>query len=372
MAKLKLRDVLLPVMGLTLLASVLLPGLSCSKKNGYNNPPTPTNIGNFQQVNLVSDVPGSAFGVANADPNLLNAWGLAINPNGIFWVAGNHSGLADVYDSTGKILLTPKNIPSPTRADGGAPSGAVFISTGDFTIPSNGMKAAFVYVTEDGTVTAWAPTMYSFALTVDNSASGAVYKGVTLANNNGSNYLYATDFIGGKIDVFDKNFNPVSMPFKDPNLTSGPGNYGPFNIQNIGGKLYVAYAKVKNPVTGDDQAGAGNGYVDIFNPDGSFVKRFISNGALNSPWGLAQAPANSGFPFHSIVVGNFGDGWINVYDSTGVYLGPASSNGNPLVIDGLWALCFASNAIPTASAKLFFTAGPNAEAHGLFGYIHAQ
>jgi uncharacterized protein (TIGR03118 family) len=368
----KLRNLLtLPVMGLALLAGLIIPGLSCKKNNGYNNGGTPTLPGNFQQVNLVADLASS--GASNTDANLLNSWGLAINPKGIFWVAGNHSGDALVYDSTGKTLFGPFAVPAPGAPTGGAASGAVYNSTSDFMIASVQKPAAFVYVTEDGTVTAWAPTMSAFTIVVDNSKAGAVYKGVALGNNNGSNYIYAADFIGGKIDVFDKNFNPVSMPFKDPNIATGPGNYGPFNIQYIGGKLYVAYAKVKNPVTGDDQAGAGNGYVDIFNPDGSFVKRFVSNGALNSPWGLAQAPANSGFPANSILVGNFGDGWINVYDATGAYLGPVSSNGKPLVIDGLWALCFAVNAIPTASpAKLFFTAGPGGEAHGLFGYIHAQ
>jgi uncharacterized protein (TIGR03118 family) len=163
------------------------------------------------------------------------------------------------------------------------------------------------------------------------------------------------------------------MPFVDPNLKTGPGSYGPFNIQNIGGQLYVAYAKIKAPDNMDDEAGPGNGYVDIFNTDGSFVKRFISNGALNSPWGLAQVPANSGFPANTILVGNFGDGWINAYDPTGAYLGPVKSNGQPLAIGGLWAISFASASIPTADpAKLFFTAGPGGESHGIFGYIHAQ
>ena len=359
-----------PITVLALLSSLILTGLSC-KKNNNNNPQTPTLPWNFQQVNLASDT--AAFNPLNIDANLTNAWGLAINPKGIFWLASNGTGLATVYDSTGKTLFGPIDIPFRNNPAGSAPSGAIFNTTPDFTIPGSNRQSLFIYSTENGTITAWAPGLDTFATVVDNSASNAVYKGIAWASNNGANFIYATDFHNGKIDVFDKNFNPVSLAFSDGNIPLGPGNYGPFNIQNIGGELFVTYAKLSGPADHDDLPGPGNGYVDVFTPGGTLVRRFVSNGQLNSPWGLAQAPAGSGLPFHSVLVGNFGDGRINVYDSTGTYLGVVQSNGKPLIIAGLWAVAFATDAIPSASpSKLYFTSGPFYESHGLFGYLHAQ
>jgi uncharacterized protein (TIGR03118 family) len=341
--------------------------ISCQKANNtYGTTPTsPVLPGNFQVFNLVSDT--ASYMPSFLDTNLVDAWGLAINPKGIFWIAANGTGNAVVYDSTGKTLLGPLGIPFEGVANGSSPSGAIFNATTDFTIPVVGQTALFVYSTENGTLTAWAPGLDTFATVVDNSAKGTVYKGLAWAVNGGANYLYATDFRGGKIDVFDKNFAPVSISFSDPGI---PAGFGPFNIVNIGGQLYVTYAKLKGPDDMDDQAGPGNGYVDIFTPAGVLVKRFFSGGVLDSPWGLAQAPAGSGLPFHSILVGNFGDGWINAFDSTGVYLGPLASSGTPIAVPGLWAISFAANVIPGASpSKLYFTAGPDGENQGLFGYI---
>jgi uncharacterized protein (TIGR03118 family) len=228
--------------------------------------------------------------------------------------------------------------------------------------------AKFIFVNEDGTVSAWGGGDSTITV-ADRSASNTVYKGLALANDGTANFLYAADFRGGKIDVYDKTFSLVTTkPFSDPDI---PAGFGPFNVQNIGGKLYVTYAKLEGPENEDDQAGPGNGYVDVFNPDGTLVKRFASQGVLNSPWGIAQAPAGSGFPLHALLIGNFGDGRINLFDSTGALIGPLQSNGQPVVIEGLWALDFPYNEAPAASdpKRLYFTAGPVNETHGWFGFL---
>jgi len=348
---------------------------ACKKSynNGYGGNPTPPPMqANFQQTNLVSDIDGNM--AAKVDPTLLNPWGLAINPSaGIVWLGTNHNGTTNVYDYNGNTVLQPISIPSGGMPNGGSPTGVVFNGTADFVIPSVQAAAKFIFASEDGTISAWAPgpSAGSAVKVADQSSANAVYKGCAIASDGGNNFLYAANFKGGKIDVFDKGFAPVSgRSFTDPAI---PAGFGPFNIANIDGMLYVTYARLKAPDNQDDQAGAGNGYVDIYSPDGKLVKNFASKGALNSPWGIAQAPNGFGLPFHSIVVGNFGDGWINVYDSTGVYLGPMNSNGNPIVINGLWALDFPINEDPHGDpAKLLFTAGPGEEAHGLYGFLKKQ
>ncbi|HMH21525.1 MAG TPA: TIGR03118 family protein [Puia sp.] len=346
------------------LLALLMAGAGCHKD--YNTTAAPLIPGTYQETDLVTDV-AIGYGAARIDPPLLNAWGIAVNPAGIVWISANHAGATTVYDSTGKTVLGPVAIPSQGTHFGGSPTGVVFNGTTDFVIPSNQKIAKFIFVNEDGTVSAWGAGDSTITV-ADRSSSDAVYKGVALANDGSGNFLYAANFKGGKIDVFDKNFVYISTrPFADPGI---PAGFGPFNIQNIGGKLYVTYAKLKGPDNTDDQAGAGNGYVDVFNPDGTLVKRFASQGLLNSPWGLAQVPAGFGLPRHSILIGNFGDGRINVYDSTGVFNGQLQNNGYPITIAGLWALDFPNNEATLADPnKLYFTAGPMDESHGLFGFL---
>ncbi len=348
-----------------ILLALVVVGAACNKTNNNNNNP-PLVPGNFQQTNLVADV--SSFGAANVDANLLNAWGIAVNPGGIVWLSSNHGGASTVYDSTGKTLLGPVAIPSQGIHFGGSPTGIVFNpgSTG-FVIAANGKTAKFIFANEDGTIAAWAGGDSTFTV-ADRSASQAVYKGLALATDGTARFLYAANFRGGRIDVYDTLFNYVTTkPFSDPGI---PAGFGPFNIAAIGGQLYVAYAKLLGPDNMDDAAGPGNGYVDIFNPDGTLAKRFASQGYLNSPWGIAASPAGFGLPAHSILVGNFGDGRVNVYDPTGVFQGQLQNHGIPIVIDGLWALDFPVNEKPTADpGKLYFTAGPMGETHGLFGYL---
>jgi uncharacterized protein (TIGR03118 family) len=187
-----------------------------------------------------------------------------------------------------------------------------------------------------------------------------------MANDGGSNFIYVTDFHNAKIDVFDNNFTFVTTkPFVDPGI---PAGFAPFNIVNIGGQLFVTYAKQLAPDNHDDQAGPGNGYVDIYTPGGLLVKRFVTQGMLNSPWGIAQAPAGFGQVANAILIGNFADGNINVYDVNGTYKGKLMHGGTAISIPGLWAITF-DNIAPADPNQLYFTAGPNSEAHGLFGYL---
>jgi uncharacterized protein (TIGR03118 family) len=343
--------------------------VSC-KKNKDNETGNATAPG-YQQVNLVSDVAGD--GAGEVDKDLLNPWGVAFSPTGIIWISDNHSGVTTVYNNEGETVLPAVAIPFRDQHKGGAPTGVVFNNTTDFIAPGAGTKkSVFIYATENGTVAVWNGAD-STVTVADRSAANAIYKGIAICKDGPDNFLYLADFRNGKIDVLDKNFNYVDKPFADPDL---PAGFAPFNVKAIGGKLYVTYAK-QGPDREDDESGNGNGYVDVFNPDGSFVKRFASAGTLNSPWGLAQIPSAMGNTQNafgiaegSILIGNFGDGRINIFDVTGNYKGQLMKTGAPLTISGLWDISFEDASIPNSKAgRLYFTAGPGDEAHGLFGYV---
>lgn len=323
-----------------------------------------TNLYNIAQTNLVADTAG--FGAARIDTNLKNAWGLAPVPNGPIWISANHSSVSVVYDKTGASLLAPVPIPSVAPGSKGAPSGVVFNSTADF----DGSK--FIFAGEDGIVSIWGPGSTAAVKVIDRSASNVVYKGITMDTSGGANFIYLANFRQGKVEVYDKDFAVVTnKPFTDPGI---PAGFAPFNIQNIGGQLYVAYAKQKGGDDPDDEAGPGNGYVDVFSSNGTLIKRFASKATLNSPWGMALAPAGFADVNQTILVGNFGDGKINVFDLQGNYKGQLQYNGKTIAIDGLWAIDFLKNNVPGGSATdpLFFTAGPDDEAHGLFGFLQKK
>jgi len=318
---------------------------------------------NVKQTNLVADTAG--YDATRLDPNLLNAWGIAAPPNGPIWISANHAGLSVIYDRNGQQLRPPVTIPSLTAGQPGAPSGMVFNGTTDF----GGNK--FIFASEEGIIAGWSSGNAAVKV-ADRSSFNAVYKGLTIANDGTANFLYVTNFKNSKIDVFDKDFNYVTdKPFSDPGI---PAGFGPFNIQNISGNLYVTYAKLKAPDNMDDQAGPGNGYVDIFTPQGQLVKRFASQGPLNSPWGIALAPAGFADEGPTILIGNFGDGRINVFGMAGHFKGQLRMHGKPITIDGLWAIDFLEGNVPGGSPSdpLYFTAGPNEESHGLFGYLKKE
>jgi uncharacterized protein (TIGR03118 family) len=326
----------------------------------------------FAQVNLASDVPGLA---RVTDPNLVNPWGVAFSPTGPFWFADNGSGVSGLLDGSGRTVPLAVAVPSAAPS-GSTPTGTVFNGGAGFAISEHGVSAPsrFLFAAEDGTISGWTgvvdPTRALLA--ADNSSSGAVYTGLALAADPaGHSFLYAADFGRGTVDVFDQHFRPVVRPgsFQDPKL---PDGYAPFNIQNINNLLFVTYAQ-QDEDRREDVAGAGHGFIDVYDTDGSLIRRFASQGALNSPWGLALAPADFG-PFGgALLVGNNGDGRINAYDPrSGTFLGQlAHGNGTPIAIPGLWALTFGNGHAGGDAQTLFFAAGVDYDEHGLFGAIQA-
>jgi uncharacterized protein (TIGR03118 family) len=335
----------------------------CRKNELHNT------LNGYQQVNLVSDTMG--FGALIIDPNLVNAWGIAEAPSGPIWISSNGPGLSTIYDDNGVTLRPPVSIPSPDSTGGGTPSGVIFNGTTDFAVmtgESSVVASKFIFATEDGIIAAWGAGNNAVKK-VDNSASNAVYKGLAIANDGTGNFLYAANFKQSRIDVFDASFNPVmGKAFHDPGI---PSDYGPFNIRNIDGWLYVTYAKHAPPDNHDDQAGPGNGFVDVYKPDGSWVKRFATHGTLNSPWGIVKTSGGfNNVPFQTILIGNFGDGRINVYDKNGGFLGQLEDQGHPISIDGLWGI---DSHLPNVDSTLiYFTAGPEKESHSLFGYLQKR
>ncbi|MBI4910516.1 MAG: TIGR03118 family protein [Acidobacteria bacterium] len=322
--------------------------------------------------NLVSDLPGQG---ERKDPNLVNPWGIAFSPTGPFWVANAGSGLSTVYNTRGEASPLVVRIPvPPNRNPPSKPTGIVFHGGNGFDV-SMGLPARFLFATEDGTITAWNPQADESAafLKVDNSGAAAVYKGLALASFGGNEYLYATNFFSGQIEVFNSSFGQVALPpgrFLDGLL---PPGFAPFNIQNIGGELWVTYA-LQDAQKHDDVAGAGNGFVNVFTPDGVLTRRFAQQGPLNSPWGITMAPADFGEFSGAILVGNFGDGRINAYNAqSGLFLGQMlEPSGRELTIDGLWALIFGNGGQGGEAGLLYFTAGINHEQNGVFGRIKPQ
>jgi uncharacterized protein (TIGR03118 family) len=322
--------------------------------------------GSFIQHNLVSDLPNLAI---TTDPNLKNPWGIAFSPTSPFWIADNGAGVATLYNTNAQKLGLTVTIPPPAgSAETAAPTGIVFNGTSDFVVTSGNSSgpAIFIFATEDGTISGWNPSVNGTAaiLAVDNSSSEAIYKGLAIGSNNFGNFLFATDFHNNAVQVFDRQFHLVNS-FTDASL---PPGFAPFGITNIQGQLYVSFALQAPPDNEDDQAGPGNGFVDVFSTTGQLVRRFASQGTLNSPWGMAYA-ANFGNFSNALLVGNFGDGTINAFDfTTGDFLGQLiNMQGRPIMIDGLWALTFGNGAQGGHSNVLYFTAGLNDEADGLFG-----
>jgi uncharacterized protein (TIGR03118 family) len=317
----------------------------------------------YMQTNLVSNVSGQA---AFTDPNLVNPWGMAYSATSPFWVSDNGTGVSTLYDGSGSKQALTVTIPSAAAGGTARPTGQVFNGGAGF----NGDR--FLFATEDGTIAGWRGALGTTAeLVVNNTAAGANYKGLAIGSNGAGTFIYAANFHTGNIDVYDSIFAPAFLPgaFTDPTL---PAGYAPFNIQNLGGSLFVTYAQ-QDANAQDDVAGAGHGFVDVFDTSGNLQQRLISGGVLDSPWGVALAPADFGEFSNDLLVGNFGDGLINAFDPlTGALLGTLKDGkGNPILIDGLWALGFGNGAGAGLGNELFFTAGPNGETDGLFGKLSA-
>lgn len=328
----------------------------------------------YTQTNLISDIPGVA---RITDPNLVNPWGQATIGTTPLWVADNGTDSSTLY--TGGVngsIPTPAPATSPlvVKIEGGAPTGTVGNTTGsttDFLVHTKlgTAPANFIFASENGFITAWSRTVSGTVAKVVGGSPHAVYKGLALASVGTANYLYATDFHHARIDVFDGRFDRVRLgrhAFTDPSL---PDGFAPFGIQLINGALYVSYAK-QDAKRHDDVAGPGNGFVDVYSTSGVLQTRLISQGDLNSPWGLVLAPATFGGFAGDLLVGNFGDGTIHAYDPVhGTEAGTlTNTDGNPIAIDGLWGLRF-GNGTFGGPGDLVFTAGIAGESHGLLGEI---
>jgi uncharacterized protein (TIGR03118 family) len=321
---------------------------------------------------------------AHTDPNLRNAWGTSTGPGLPIWVSDNASGVTTLYDGQGnpqpgsganQLVVTIPAPPSAGPGAVGAPDGTVFNPTaGGFVVSNNGASASarFLFATEGGTIAGWSPSVdpSRAVLAVDRSTVtdpagdvGASYKGLALVNTATGKFLYATNFRFGTVDVFDSNFELVNS-FTDPTI---PAGFAPFGIHNIGGDLYVTFAK-QDAAKHDDDAGPGHGFVDVFAPNGDLLQRLASRGRLNSPWAVTLAPSTFGTFGGDILVGNFGDGRINAFTpTTGQFLGQLRSLHGPITIPGLWGLRFPTGSLNVTPNALYFTAGPNREADGLLG-----
>lgn len=350
-----------------------------SKKNDQKQTEA-KKTGHFDQVNLTAN--NTEYGAPNIDPSLVNAWGLAFSSGGTPWISSQGGHVSNVYNSEGvpRVPLNPVSIPSPGGATGGNPTGIVFNgNTSDFIIPSHG-SAAFIFDGVDGVISAWNGSLGKQAQKITTGAGA--YTGLAIAASGGHQFIYGANFATGHIDVWNSSWTQVSMPFADPYL---PAGYMPFNIQAVGENLFVTYAKV-DPNTHRSQAGDGLGVVDVFSSSGSFIKRFASNGPLNAPWGLAMVPRSffkhemdededadhKGKDENYILVGNFGNGRINAYRTDGKFVGQLRGKKDPVAIEGLWAITLAPSTSTIDQNRLYFTAGPDEETHGLFGYLIAK
>jgi uncharacterized protein (TIGR03118 family) len=342
----------------------------------------------FTDTALVSNsntVVGTALTI---DANLQNPWGIAFAPGSPFWISDNNNNLSTLYTGIGTnetqgVTGSPNvGVAIPASAAGVAanPTGQVYNGNGGFMITTSmGQESAlFIFDGEGGTIAAWAKDSGATAVTayddgVANAGNHAVYKGLAIGTVGGATFLYATDLHNNKVDVFDTNFSkPAAMQgkFVDPNI---PAGFAPFGIAALNGNLYVTFAK-QDSAMHDEIAGAGLGYVDIFDFSGNLISQFASAGPLNAPWGLALAPAGFGSLQGDVLIGNFGDGMINIFSPNGTALANAegplmSSAGQPFVFPGLWSLVFGNGDSDKPVTTLFYTAGFADQTDGVFGGI---
>jgi len=337
--------------------------------------------GAYHQTNLVSDLPGALI----QDPNLVNPWGISSSGGSPFWVANNVSGTSTLY--AGDHVSPPAPLTKNgliVTIPGGSPTGTVFNTGGptDFVVKSGAAsgRAAFLFASQVGIISGWSPVVPAPGSTQAQvgGTGDAVYTGLAIGqvpNGQGgtTTYLYAADFEHGKIDVYDGTFhapNPaLDGSFSDPNI---PNSYSIFNIQNLGGKLYVTYAQQSHKEP-DEETDRGSGFVDVFDTSGHLLQRLIQGNHLNAPWGIALAPGDFGVFSNALIVGNFGDGQLHAFDpDSGKYLGEMKDeSGKPIVIDGLWGIKFGNGGNGGDKNALYFAAGIDDETHGLFGSLRA-
>jgi uncharacterized protein (TIGR03118 family) len=372
----------------------LLGALVCATSAAFAAGLVETDLVANQQT--LVDANGIAHQPQFVDPNLLNPWGLGASATSPFWVSDNGAGVATLYNTAGMPQARIVSIPAPDDplGTGGTPTGLVFntaqaqsafmISGVTSAGVATSLPAVFLFATEDGTILGWNPQVNpanfdpakvgNYAIiAVDKSSSGAIYKGLAIANTSGGPRLYATNFHAGTVEAYDASFQPANLPaaFVDPHLQRG---YAPFNIVPITmgsvTQLFVTYA-VQDADAEDDVAGQGHGIVDTFSLDGQMLGRFAQHGQLDSPWGIALAPAGFGEFAGDLLIGNFGNGHINAFNpATGEFIDKVrNARGKAIEIDGLWSLGFGNGGNGGDPLKLYFTAGPNDESDGLFGSL---
>lgn len=313
----------------------------------------------YSQHNLVSD---GFVAADHTDPLLVNPWGISFSPSSPFWIANNGSATSTLYDGNGTSQPLVVGIP-----DGS--TGTVYNGTGDFSVTNGASSGAarFLFADEAGGISGWSPGVDpTHALTaVDNSSTGASYKGLAIQTGGSGSRLYAANFARGAVDVFDGSFGYMGS-FTDTGVDPG---FSPFNVQSIGSSVYVTYAQLGSD--GDEVDGAGLGFVDQFDRDGHLIRRLASHGVLNAPWGITQAPSNFGAFSNDILVGNFGDGRINAFNATtGAFVGTISDvSGNAIENPGLWAITFGNGGNGGNTNSLYFTVGVDHEQHGLFARL---
>ncbi len=328
----------------------------------------------YVQHNLVSDVEGRAD---RTDPNLVNPWGIVHSATSPWWINANGTGLSFLYNGDGAAFPLPPmdplivTIPPPGLTGTSAPTGIVFNGTSDFEV-ATGLPARFIFATEDGTISGWNPTADPTHAILKANPPDALYKGLALGKMGDQNVLFAANFRNGTVDVFDTNFNLVAMPagaFMDANVPQG---FAPFNVANIGGVIFVTFA-MQDEEREDDVAGPGLGYVDEFTPDGTLLMRLEHGPWMNGPWAVVMAPQGFGKVSGRLLVGNFGSGQIASFEAeSGEFEGMLRGlRGRPITIEGLWGLGFGNGANAGPTTTLFFAAGIEDEAHGLFGTLTA-
>lgn len=325
------------------------------------------------RVNLDSNLAGKAI---TQDKNLQNAWGIANVPGGAFWISDNNSGLSTLYSGTGAVIPLVVTLTPPAGQTVANPTGIVWNpSSSAFSFMESGtaVSALFIFDGEEGTISAWAPLPgksppTATTIVVDNSKGGAVYKGLAYGTNATGNFIFATNFHAGTVEAYDSSFALTALKgtFSDPQI---PKDFAPFGIQNIDGDLFVTYAR-QDAQKHDEVRGPGLGYVNVFSTDGVLLKRFASRGELNAPWAVVRAPYSFGSLAGQILIGNFGNGWINAFPAAGGtetgWL--VNGKGEPVAIPGLWALTQGTGA-DADPGVLYFTAGPSDETNGLFGTL---
>ena len=347
-----------------LLGAICASILSCSPVYAQTN--------SFKQTNLVSDSPGLA---ANTDPDLLNPWGVAFFPGQAFWISGNNSGTARLFDRTGSAKKTFVVPPPRGSSNQSTPTGIVANNINGATVGFNvNQKSShFIFATEDGTISGWNGTDDPI-LAVDNSATGAVYKGLAIIENDSGDFILATNFNSGDVEAYSASFSPTALfgsPFVDPDL---PAGFAPFGIQVIANNQVVVTFAQQDALKHDPIHAPGAGFVSLFDANGGFIRRIASRGTLNAPWGVTIAPATFGSFPGALLVGNFGDGTINAFNlGTGAFLGQLKdSNGAVITTSTLWNLLFDPSGMSGDPNTLFITAGLADEKHGLFAAITPQ